>query len=114
VSGYVRGLQRFRYPILAVMVGLLAASAFLAPKLLGETTNSYNPPDNTEAAKANARLGVLFPQFAHTTSLGVLIQLTNKSMVRALCLGTQPMQLLARHACGGGGGCCACFLKVQL
>jgi hypothetical protein len=88
VVGYVQWLQRWRVAVALVLLGLLAGSAVLAPRLLDNTTNAYNPPDDTLASKANVELGRLFPNLATTCALGILAERADSKMVRPGLAGT--------------------------
>ena len=60
---YASTLEKGKVIIILFWIATLGVSAWLGPKLISATTNSFAPPSNSEAAAANAVLAEYFPQF---------------------------------------------------
>ena len=82
IALFLRIAERFKYYFAAFWFAMLVASAVLGPRLLTATSSQYDPPDNTEAARANSILAREFPSIGKTATLGVLVQSLDGPQVR--------------------------------
>lgn len=53
-------------------VVLLGVSCYFGPKFLSRTTNSFNPPSNSDASKAEDLFEIAFPQQSKVASAMVI------------------------------------------
>ena len=74
IEGYVRNMKRYKVVIWICFLLVLGACGWLAPKFIPATSQTFNPPDNSESAKAREVMNEAFPNIKNTADLALFIK----------------------------------------
>eukprot|EP01064_Diplonema_japonicum_P003098 TRINITY_DN12046_c0_g1_i1.p1 TRINITY_DN12046_c0_g1~~TRINITY_DN12046_c0_g1_i1.p1 ORF type:complete len:896 (+),score=46.29 TRINITY_DN12046_c0_g1_i1:45-2732(+) len=79
IETYVDFLQKFKYIVALILLGLLALGGVMAPHFANATSQDFEPPSNSRATGARNMLNQYFPLMKQSASIVLFIQLKNTS-----------------------------------
>eukprot|EP01063_Lacrimia_lanifica_P010961 TRINITY_DN1772_c0_g2_i1.p1 TRINITY_DN1772_c0_g2~~TRINITY_DN1772_c0_g2_i1.p1 ORF type:complete len:958 (+),score=300.73 TRINITY_DN1772_c0_g2_i1:60-2933(+) len=103
VGGYVEGLVKYRWLLMAVTICVTVPAAVLAPRFLDRTTQDFAAPEGSPAAEASRQMRQYFPILDGTTPLMVYIEKpAKKASVLSEAVANFSTTLCEQAAAGAG------------